>query len=403
MDFGKHIGKALAPMTFAAAMAWHAALSAVEKEEVIGYELTITDKPSQEIWKCGVSGIFPIVQVTAASTVKVDVNGAEQTFEQGQAIKLVDKGLFKFSVDPTSGAISHSVEGTAADNGKILGFGPDGSTSPVALPVQKTVTIDPASQGFMAVENLPTEFRIKLTESGITRVKVDEASANLAAARTALAATGHDLQEADSIFLAAGGNKLYMAASGANLTSDNNWILVKANLTLAEIGTLIGGELGVAYSVTTGKMRMDLREVTVGKRNNIELEGNKAFVDVMSVTSIINNIDQSLEKHLGDISTTANTAYNRQYENALTKTVDSVTGAQKVVFGGDFTEPTAVDSKDEIVDFDGTGTGVYRVNGLWRFTNAACLFEGVDPTGKVRKFKLNQWGILDTSEFNPNL
>lgn len=318
----------------------------------------------------------------AGKVVKVDGNGdavlAPESFidvEDGLTVNLglgTDGILTAEVISNTNQGITNTASGVAAklstDSRQAVSFGSDGGIYAKALAIaadsQTRLSYDAGTN------------TIGLTALGMTRVTVDSTSSDATEAYTDNAA---DLQEGDVIIITAT-QEAYIH-NGGDTDTISDWTLIETpEITDAAIKALFGGELGVKFNAASGKMSADLREVDLTHPNDIELDGNHLFVDILAKQSDIGLAGgtQTLQKNLTDMVTYASIAVDRTFTNALSTTTDANGKVTGVKHGGSLTQETEVQLGNYNYNLASNGTGVINVttdnfaisHGFWALNDA---------------------------------
>lgn len=310
-----------------------------------------------------------VVTTSIASTVadegkviKVDANGdavfAAESFvgiEDGFTINLgLDAGTLSAEVIANNNkGIKNGTEGVEAklstDSRQAIVFGTDGGLYAKALAIAND------SQTRLSYDaNTNT---LGLTALGMNRVTVDTASSDKAEAYADHAA---DLQEGDVIILT-GPGEAYIHNGGDSDTAADWTMIEKPGITDAAIRALFSAELGVKYNGATGKFSADLRTVALNAPNDIQLDNNSLYVDILGKVSDVGFGDQNLQKNLTDVKSYAQIAVDRTYGNALETDVDANGKVTAVRHGGSLTKATEVQLGNYDYTLASNGTGWVEV------------------------------------------
>ena len=430
--------------TYAEVTAWLDGLSTADRIEATGMEFILTDKPGQETWKATPTTIIPLVSAGEMSKFTVKAKTVTSEIEDSDVLEFAATGVLDSVVSTGANGetvVTTSVKGTSADETKVIRIDADGNayfdyekfrdiedgfTVNLALDTAgvlsaevipntdkglkagtagleaklsadlgqaiefsavdgglyaKKLTVAQEAQGFMQIDS---NYQISLKERGIERIKVDTTSADLATSLAAYANDGVTLEEGDAVVLdaATGGREVWLAAEGATTAATTGWIKIKSSLTLAEVSTLIDGEYGVQFNAATGKFRERLKASTLVLTNDMQVDANGMWVDIMAKSSDIGFGEQGLGKNLSDLYNKSYLAYNREYKNGITKTTDA-NGLQTVVLGGDLIEPTTIAVLDQSLDFTATTGAVNFTTDNVNFNHSFTLISDNDETLEV--------------------
>lgn len=340
----------------------------------------------------------------AGKVVKVNSSGdavlAAENFidiEDGLTVNLgLDAGTLTAEVIAnTNQGITNTAAGVAAklsaDSRQAVSFGSDGGI------YAKALAIAADSQTRLSYDaNTNT---IGLTALGMTRVLVDSTSSDATEAFTDNAA---DMQEGDVIIIT-GAGQAYIH-NGGDTGTISDWTLIETpEITDAAIKALFGGELGVKFNATSGKFSADLRTVDVTHANDIQLDGDHLFVDILAKQSDIGLAggEQTLQKNLTDLVTYAAIAVDRSYTNALSTTTDVNGKVTGVKHGGSLTEATTVQVGNYDYTLASNGTGWVQVTtDNFRIKNRLVVTNDAGDEVAMKLSSFNTW-YRDTT-YSPN-
>ena len=332
--------------------------------------------------------------------VKIDATGAsvlaaenfvsiEDTFTLN--LGLNDGVLSGLVITDTAKGVVSTTQGIAAklstDSRQELIFGTDGG-----LYVQNMV-IDSASQSRLSYDQATNT--LALTALGMTTVSVDTASTTVAAAYAAKAG-----QEGDVTILTQL-QKVYIHNGGtAGTVAD--WTLIETPaMTDSAIRALFSASLGVQYNAATGAFAAKLRAIDSTHLNELKLDGNDLYVDVVNTSIVTNTKTSTLLQWIIDLNLTSGLAYDRVYENALTKTTD-VNGLQTVKVGGNLTGATQIQLLNNNFDFASSGTGVLNVTtDNFAINHGFFVVNDAEEQVFMRLSSFNTW-YVDTTAVYPN-
>ncbi len=337
----------------------------------------------------------------ATKVVKIDTNGVstlayETVFDKENTATVllnITDGVISGQVKPnTNKGIQIDNNGVEAklstDARQELVFGTDGGL------YVKELAIASDSQSRLSYDSATNT--LGLTALGMNRVTVDTVSTTLAAVWTA---NGGNMQEGDVVISTQMGTAYIHNGGNANASSDLT-LIEKPSVTDAAIRALLSAEKGVQYNATTGKFSARLRAVDSTHLNELKLDGDDLYVDVVN-TNIYINKTQTLVQWLTDINNTSNLAYLRVYENALTETTD-VNGLQTVRLGGSLVQATEIQVGNYNYNLASSGTGAINITTDQFAINHG--FFAVNDLGEqvfMRLSAFNTW-YVDTTAVYPN-
>jgi hypothetical protein len=352
----------------------------------------------------------------------VTVGGVTATIGDGETLSFGGAGVVKATFDAATQTVSYAVDATSADAGKVVKI--DGSGASVLadeafLSATDSTTVDftmtagvltaevitdgtkGATKGAGGIETkLSTDSRqaaqfgtdggvyvkdlvigsasqarlsydsttntLDMTALAVTSVVVDATSTDLAAGIIA----NSTLEEGDVLILTQTG-EAWIHNNGTTGTIADWTLIEKPNITDAAIRALFSGVLGVTYNSATGQFKANIRAIDATHPNDLLLDADSMYVDVMAVMGNFGFGKQSLSKNLTDLFGMASTAFNRVYENGLTKT--TVAGVQVVHLGGVLIEDTVIAATGKSMTYTASGAGIHKFdtnaveikNGFW--------------------------------------
>lgn len=443
--------------TLAEVTAHVAAMSAIERIDAIGMFAEVTDQTGQEFWDITSTSIVPRVTVGKMSSFSLKAKNVTSTVADTDVMQFDTAGVLDSTL--TTGAngeriVTTKIAATAADVAKVVKINANGDS---VLALESVFDVEHSATVLMANNDGVVSAQVKPNTLKGVKIGVDGVEAKLSTDADQSAVFGEDggilvkglkVGSASGDLLSITGNvidmtKLALAGEWYESTEtsiaayiaspqfatdqpqlDDKIKIVNAigkievwtakvknpttaadfvqttgvDTTDAIIRSAITAEKGWAFNQASGKGSARLRAVDLTHANDILLDGDDMYVDILGKISDIGFGDQGLQKNMTDLYTKSYLAYNREYKNGLSKTTDA-NGLQTVVLGGDLIAPTSINVLGESLDFTATTGAINFTTNNVHFNE---FFTLVAASGQTIEVYANSLNALKTRVAIPN-